>query len=428
MTTPTNRKFTAEHDQSVGESSSNPTRSKLLKAALSYTRRGIPVFPLRPEAKEPLTQRGHLDASTDPRRVHAWWSRWPRANIGIPTGERSRLVVVDVDPAAGGRASLDRLEEERGIPQTLSQITGGGGIHLVYRYPEDTEIRNSAGKLATGVDIRGEGGYIVAPPSHTEGPYRWAERREIADPPPWMVEKLAESPDKHTRPSTQATRSRLRDAGKGPKGTAPTNTNEATIPDGLRNDTLFRIGCSLRARGAELEEITDELHRTNEARCRPPIPAGEVSKIAASAASYPTGGARPGPSPEVLEAMERIEANIWCSPWPRMGGKTDRDVMVSLLQLARRHGKRIPAGVRVTVGLRSLALAAAVSRRSCVTSTRRLRDAGWIRRDDAGRQGREAGAIVLLIPDEPPPDGKTNDEKPPRANLHRSVSTTWGGG
>lgn len=422
MPTPDVQKFTAQENQSVGESSSKPTRSQLLKAALVYARRGIPVFPCKPGAKEPLTKHGHQDATTDPRRIHSWWSRWPRANIGIPTGERSGFLVADVDPASGGRASLDRLEEERGVPPTLSQITGGGGIHLVYRYPADAEIRNSASKIAAGVDVRGEGGYIVAPPSFTEAPYRWAERREITDPPAWMVGMLAESPDKHTKPSTQATRSGLRAAGVGPKGISMEDSGP--IPDGVRNETLFRLACSWRGQGHDHTAILEALEKTNRERCAPPIPGEELAKIAASAASYPAG--KSGPGLEVLEALDRVEARMWRNPWPRMGGKTDRDVMVSLLQIARRHGERITAGVRVPIGLRSLSLAASVSKRSCVTATQRLREAGWIRRDDHGRRGTEAGAIVLLVPDEPSPDGETNGEKTPRANLHRSVSTTGG--
>src|SRR5829696_498645 len=78
------------------------TTPTLLKAALAYARRGVPVFPCEPGGKRPLTYNGFWDSSADPRRVAAWWDRWPDANLGVPTGERSGLLVLDID--RGGAA------------------------------------------------------------------------------------------------------------------------------------------------------------------------------------------------------------------------------------------------------------------------------------------------------------------------------------
>jgi hypothetical protein len=163
-----------------------------LKAALAYARRGVTVFPCEPRGKRPLTRNGHWDATKDPRVIGRWWGRWPSANIGVPTGNESGIVVLDVDPDAGGSESLAKLELAGGpVPMTARVRTGGGGIHLFFRYPMGTEIRNSAGLLGPGLDVRGEGGYVVVPPSRTRGPYQWVERSPLAEAS-WLIECLAD--------------------------------------------------------------------------------------------------------------------------------------------------------------------------------------------------------------------------------------------
>ncbi|QIN80861.1 hypothetical protein GBA65_16460 [Rubrobacter marinus] len=110
--------------------------SPLARAALAYARRGLPVFPCEPLGKRPLTRDGFRDASADALVVGRWWSRWPRANIGVPTGERSALLVLDVDPRDGGLGSLGDLEGTFGpLPATTRAGTGGGGEHVFFRYP-----------------------------------------------------------------------------------------------------------------------------------------------------------------------------------------------------------------------------------------------------------------------------------------------------
>jgi hypothetical protein len=162
----------------------------LLRAALAYARRGIPVFPCEPGGKAPLTYSGFWDATTDPRRIEAWWSRWPGANVGVPTGERSGLLVLDVDPRDGGPQSLAELEGAGGpLPETAKARTGGGGMHVFFGYPGGEEVRSSAGRLGTGLDVRGEGGYVVVPPSRTRSAYRWLERVPLADPA-WLLGRL----------------------------------------------------------------------------------------------------------------------------------------------------------------------------------------------------------------------------------------------
>ena len=164
----------------------------LIKAALSYARRGIPVFPCEPGGKRPLTYNGFWDATNDLGRVKAWWGRWPAANVGVPTGKSSGLLVLDVDQRDGGPQTLAALERENGsLPRTARSRTGRGGVHVFFRYPPEKEVRNSAGWLGPGLDVRGEGGYVVVPPSRTQGPYEWIDRSSLADGA-WMVECLVE--------------------------------------------------------------------------------------------------------------------------------------------------------------------------------------------------------------------------------------------
>ena len=164
----------------------------MLKAALAYARRGVPVFPCEPGAKRPLTRNGHWDATKAPHAIERWWKRWPSANVGVPTGKKSGVVVLDVDVDDGGPESLARLERVGvPVPKTARTRTGGGGVHVFFRYLRGTEIRNSAGMLGPGLDVRGEGGYVVVPPSRTQGTYEWVDSSPLAEAS-WLIERLAE--------------------------------------------------------------------------------------------------------------------------------------------------------------------------------------------------------------------------------------------
>jgi hypothetical protein len=179
----------------------------LLDAALGYAHRGWRVFPLHgivngvctcgrsdcgSAGKHPLVRRGLYEATADSDKLRSWWRRWRSANIGIATGAESGIVVIDIDlPAA--LPSLNRLLEQ-GLERTLTGLTGGGGIHLVFR-TDDLEVGNSAGRLPgiegelPGIDLRGNGGYVVAPPSvHISGrSYEWFNpNAEPAVSPEWL--------------------------------------------------------------------------------------------------------------------------------------------------------------------------------------------------------------------------------------------------
>lgn len=169
-----------------------------LDAALDYARRGWPVFPCRPGDKRPATRNGFKDAVTDAKRIRDWWRRRADYNVGITTGEVSGLVVLDVDPRSGGDETLAKLEAEHGrLPATVTAQTGGGGRHLLFEHPGG-KVKCRAHALGRGLDVKADGGYIVAPPSlHASGRrYAWAEGLDpdsigIAALPGWLSDRLA---------------------------------------------------------------------------------------------------------------------------------------------------------------------------------------------------------------------------------------------
>lgn len=222
--------------------SSQQSTTDLLTAALEFAEKGWPVFPVRPRSKNPLTRNGLKDATTDPNIICDWWNRWPNANIGVPT---ENSLVVDID-SAKGENSLRALEEEFGpLPRTLQSSTGEGR-HLWFA-PNGTAIRNSAGKLGEGIDVRGIGGYVVAPPSiHESGKrYEWVSGdAPLAALPQWIAKKLAD-------PS--------------PNGSRPSGSEK--IPHGQHNTELTRIAGKLRRDGLEENAITTALIEICEKRC-----------------------------------------------------------------------------------------------------------------------------------------------------------------
>jgi putative DNA primase/helicase len=181
----------------------------LLEAALSYARRAWPVFPLhtpggrrcscgkpacRDVGKHPRTPNGLLDATTDETQVHRWWRQEHEANIGLRTGPESGILVVDAEVGAGLDV-LQAWQEENGLlPPTPMVRTGGGGAHIYLAYPASGTIRNSVKKIAPSIDIRGAGGYVVAPPSQHESRdhYAWLDELRMPAPaPPWLLAKIA---------------------------------------------------------------------------------------------------------------------------------------------------------------------------------------------------------------------------------------------
>ena len=199
-------------------------------------------------AKHPLTPGGIKAASADPDQVREWWTHWPWAGVGLLTGARSGLVVVDIDPAHGGRESLAALRSERSeLPRTLYARTGGGGWHLFYAHPGH-HVANSTGRLGSrtvpGVDLRADGGYVVAAPSghRSGGRYTWASGPETLAAMPAFI---AERPDAGA-PRTPARPARAdRQAAYAAAALEGECRRVAAAPEGQRSDTLNRAAFSL---------------------------------------------------------------------------------------------------------------------------------------------------------------------------------------
>jgi hypothetical protein len=251
-----------------------------LDAALIYAGRGWRVFPCEDAGKKPRILKWQERATTDEATIREWWRKWPDANVGLAMGAASGLIALDVDPRHGGDASLTELIEQYGeLPQTMRAATGGGGQHLLFQYPEGATIRNSASSLGEGLDVRGEGGFIIAPPSvHESGRvYEWLNATSPAPLPEWLLKLLTQA----KQASTALPRKQHAEVKSEP-------LTGVLIPDQQRNTTLFKIACSLRGKGAPYEEIEAAVFEVYERRCAklPVMDASELRKIAASAMRY----------------------------------------------------------------------------------------------------------------------------------------------
>jgi hypothetical protein len=166
-----------------------------LEAALDYARREIPNFPCNPIDKRPLTLHSFKDATIDEAQIRAWWAQWPNAMIGLPTGCRSGIWVLDTDKDPSkqidGEVALAQLEARNGpLPKTRTSLTPRGGKHRLFLWDSNVDIRNSASKIGPGIDVRGEGGYICVPPSQTAsgGMYCWEDENiGPVQAPAWLI-------------------------------------------------------------------------------------------------------------------------------------------------------------------------------------------------------------------------------------------------
>ena len=169
-----------------------------IDAALYYAGKGLRVFACQPGRKLPFGGgHGCKDATTDRDTISKWWTEVPDANVAIATGDG--LIVLDIDTKNGndGWGTLDALMRDHGeLPGTRGVTTPTGGCHLYFRAPKDAGIRNSASKHGPGLDVRGCGGYVLAPPSIVDGkPYVWTWSSPTAELPGAWVELLQDKPE-----------------------------------------------------------------------------------------------------------------------------------------------------------------------------------------------------------------------------------------
>lgn len=275
----------------------------LLQSALWYARRGWKVFPVygiengacacqnptcSSPGKHPLTPHGVLDASTDREQITQYWTTWPNANIGIATGAPSGLAVLDVDDRHGGEESFAELQAEYGPLDATVQALTGGGRHLYFR--ADGRIKTRAG-IRPGIDVRGDGGYVVAPPSaHISGKsYTWEvqhrpDEKSLTPAPACLVE---------------------------PNGSQPTVAGPLpeTIPEGRRNDLMASLAGSMRRRGASVKSILSAL-RVENSRCVSPLAESELRSIAESIGQYRPEGETPDTKPKTRQKKLNLAGTV----------------------------------------------------------------------------------------------------------------------
>src|SRR5215207_4109945 len=269
--------------------------------AVEYRRRGWSPIPIKERSKEPnlLELRPYLTRRATKEELDTW--RW--TGVGIVTGGLSGVLVLDVD-GPEGEAEL----QKHGHPVTPMVRTARGGLHLYFRHPEH-HVRTGI-RVASGLDVKASGGYVVAPPSM--GPngraYEWIispEEAELADPPEWLMSLLER---------------------ERPKGPAP--KVGVRIPSGQRNSALTRLAGTMRRPGMSEAAILAALLEENERRCKPPLPRAEVEKIATSIARYE-------PASEV--ARTSLNGNRAAQPTPEYN-LTD---LGNARRLVHRHGRNL---------------------------------------------------------------------------------------
>lgn len=189
----------------------SPKLDPNLAAALDYAAHGLRVIPIAPGAKHPANIGRWQEAATvDPELIVEWWNGLYRGHgVGIVTGSGSGVWVLDIDVADGKRGDevLDELVAAHGpLPATHEVITGSGGRHLYFAWPDGQAIRNNqSGKLGAGIDVRGEGGQVLAPPTiHPNGqPYEHetsSPHLSFAPAPAWLLSLLAAEPELTSQP------------------------------------------------------------------------------------------------------------------------------------------------------------------------------------------------------------------------------------
>lgn len=303
--------------------------------AKKYAEQGWQSFPIKERDKTPIVKWADV-ATTEENMLVGWWDTMPEANIAIACGKRSGIIVLDVDAGHGGYESLTVLFEKYGpLPTTPVSKTGSGGEHIFFKHP-GIEIRNSAGKLGKGLDIRGDGGYVVAPPSiHPNGnAYQWEVRPSetpLADMPEWMIELLRE---------------------KNPQPQAKTESEEIIM--GERNNYLTQLAGSMRRKGFTEDGIFAALQVQNRQKCSPPLADGELWQISRSVSRY-----EPQDEPQVetlvpvsIHVMDELEADI------KAREKDPRDVWgihyawdyISLITGGKQLGELIIVGGEPGVG------------------------------------------------------------------------------
>jgi hypothetical protein len=241
--------------------------TRTLKAAIACRARGWSVIPLAAKGKHPIIRwLAYQHALASEAEIREWFAQWPDANIGVVTGAISKLVVLDVDPRHGGDESLSRLEKlNTPLPRTVEATTGGGGRHVYFLHPGGI-VRNKV-SLVPGVDLRGDGGLVVVPPSiHPSGrSYVWRESRHpdaipLAMMPDWLNRFIRGTSASPGHPLSHWRR-----------------LVANGVKEGERNATIASLAGYLLWHDMDPQVVLDLLLCWNAERCQPPLAAEEVA-------------------------------------------------------------------------------------------------------------------------------------------------------
>jgi hypothetical protein len=252
---------------SVEEAGAASVAPALVGAALRYARRGWLVFPCRPRGKEPLTPHGFKDATTEEPAIRDWWTRWPSANVAVATGRESGIVVLDVD--VDDERGIDGWEALRALgdlPRTASVKTPRGGAHLYFAHPGG-DVPCSVGQLGRGLDVRGDGGFVLAPPSVGESGRRW-EPDEQAPVQPLPAVLTAQRETTGPRPVSEW------------RELAASGRSE-----GSRNDSAARLAGHLLAHAVDPYVTLHLLEAWDAHRNQPPLGSREIMRVVESIAT-----------------------------------------------------------------------------------------------------------------------------------------------
>lgn len=239
-----------------------------------YTLGGLEIFPCDANGKKPLTKHGFKDASADELVINDWWDKYPDANIGLPTGKINNLVVVDVDVKndADGMASLKQLQDECGEFNTRIVHTPSGGLHFYFSYPDDANTIKNRTNMKPGIDIRADGGYVIAPGSSIGGNYYEFddEYKEISELPQNLLEMLTNS--------SSSVRVGFNDY--------EVSAGEVTygVEQGSRNHSVFRLASKLRGEDVPLDVAKNQILIAAH-NCNPSLPESEALRCLDSAYS-----------------------------------------------------------------------------------------------------------------------------------------------
>jgi Bifunctional DNA primase/polymerase, N-terminal/Primase C terminal 1 (PriCT-1) len=247
----------------------------MFAAAMRLASKGLRVFPVKERQKEPAVAKGCLAATIDSDVIASWWTADPDFNIGIACGPASGMFAIDID-GPDAEVEIAKLEVLHGpLPATVEVITPRPGRHLYFAWPAGHDLRNSAGKLAPGIDVRGAGGYVLAPPSvHPSGRlYCWSvdSASSFSEAPHWLLDKLT---SKERIDTVSANRD---------------STWYALVRDGVhegqRNESIAKLSGHLLRRRVHPNVVLELLQGWNAARCTPPLPERDVERIVDSIAA-----------------------------------------------------------------------------------------------------------------------------------------------